>query len=62
MTTSAPQRPWTLLENGLLIFERAAEEATPRRLLVSQLQLCAKRECECRDVMLRSIGLELGAG
>ncbi len=44
------------------MFERPADNSGSARLLVSQVGLCNERECACRDVTLRSIGLELGKG
>ena len=54
-------RSWQLFKQGLLVFERALGPAGPFRILVSRIELCTERQCDCRDVMLRAIGLDLGA-
>ena len=53
-------RAWALFEHGLLVFEHMLAPAGPFRLLVSQAQLCAKRQCDCRDVVLTAVGLDVG--
>lgn len=60
MPLSATGRSWILFDNGLLVFERPAESSSGPRLLVSRVELCTAQACDCRDVTLRSIGLDAG--
>jgi hypothetical protein len=57
MTTATPAadtgRSWALFPHGLLVFERAEPEAS--HLLVSRVETCTTRGCECRDISLRAI-------
>jgi SEC-C motif len=53
------RRAWTLHERGLVVFERAVGPAGPFRLLVTRPTFCVERRCECRDVMLTAVGLEI---
>lgn len=46
-------RSWALFPHGLLVFERADPEAS--HLLVSRVETCTTRGCECRDISLRAI-------
>lgn len=59
MTTATPtadtDRSWALFPHGLLVFERADPEAS--HLLVSRVEACTTRGCECRDISLRAITL-----
>lgn len=57
---SRPDRSWALFEHALLVFEHRLAPAGPFRLLVSEVQLCAKRQCDCRDVTLTAVGLDVG--
>jgi hypothetical protein len=57
MTTVTPTadtgRSWALFPHGLLVFERAAPEAS--HLLVSRVEACTTPGCECRDIGLRAV-------
>src|ERR1043166_5500876 len=57
MTTATPAadtgRSWALFPQGLLVFERAAPEAS--HLLVSRVEACTTPGCESRDIGLRAV-------
>lgn len=56
MTPSDTDRSWALFPHGLLVFERA--ESGVSRLLVSKVDACTTRGCECRDIGLRAITVD----
>ena len=55
-------RSYHLFKHGLLVFERALGPAGPYRLLVSRARVCTARDCDCRDVALVGVGLNLATG
>jgi len=57
---SRPDRSWALFEHGLLVFERRLAPDGSFRLLVSHAQFCPERQCDCRDVTLTAVGLDVG--
>lgn len=56
MTPADADRSWALFPHGLLVFERA--EPGISRLLVSRVEACTTRGCECRDIGLRAITID----
>jgi hypothetical protein len=48
-----------LFPHGLLVFERA-DPAGPSRMLLSRFEPCTEPKCECRDVGLRAVALDVG--
>jgi hypothetical protein len=66
-TTSPSESPsprkdpcWQFVEHDLLVFERALGPSGPFRMLVSRIALCTQRQCSCREVTMRAIGLDSG--
>jgi len=57
---SRADRSWALFEHGLLVFERRLAPTGPFRLLLSHAQLCTACQCDCRDVTLTAVGLDVG--
>jgi hypothetical protein len=52
---------WDLREDGLVVIERSLGSTGPRRLLIGRPAFCATPQCECRDVMLTAVGVEIPA-
>ncbi len=57
---AAADRSWALFPKGLLVFERA--EAVGSRLLVSRVEACTTRGCECRDIGMRALTVDVDDG
>ncbi len=58
MTPAADaDRSWALFPHGLLVFERA--EPGISRLLVSRVDACTAAGCECRDIALRAVTVDV---
>ncbi len=55
-------RSYHLFKNGLLVFERALGPSGPYRLLISRARVCTRPQCDCRDVNLSAIGLDVATG
>jgi SEC-C motif len=53
-------RSWALFPHGLLVFERA--EPGGSHLLVSKVDVCTAPACDCRDIGLRAIALDVDDG
>lgn len=62
-STSALSGPsWRLFEHGLLVFEREPlRSGGPSRMLFSRAMLCTARACQCRDITLVAVGLDVEA-
>lgn len=61
MNVTANQAPWTLLAPDLVLFERPPGPSGTRRQLVCRTRYCAQPSCDCFEVTLSAVGLELGA-
>jgi hypothetical protein len=56
VTPADTDRSWALFPHGLLVFERA--EPGGSHLLVSKVEACTTRGCECRDIGLRAVTVD----
>ena len=55
-------RSYHLFKHGLLVFERALGPSGPFRVLLSRARVCTAPQCDCRDVSLSAIGIDVATG
>jgi hypothetical protein len=56
------RRSYHLFPKGLLVFERALGPGGPSRVFVSRATVCPELDCDCREVTLTGVGIDLAVG